>query len=107
MVAAIEEFLPGIELPFLPRGGLHLWVRLPNQIDEGQLVHRAQQSGVIITRGRNWFPADAPGPHLRLTYAATDPALIREGVRRLAAAIGSDERAPVAGQSSIAMPVAT
>jgi DNA-binding transcriptional MocR family regulator len=92
MVDAIEEFLPGIELPFLPRGGLHLWVRLPNQIDESQLVHRAQQSGVIVSRGRNWFPADAPGPHLRLTYAATDPDSIREGVRRLASAIGSDAR---------------
>jgi DNA-binding transcriptional MocR family regulator len=90
MVNAIEEFLPGVELPLLPRGGLHLWVRLPNQIDEARLVQRAQQAGVIVSRGRNWFPADAPGPHLRLTYAATDPDSIREGVRRLAAAIGSD-----------------
>jgi DNA-binding transcriptional MocR family regulator len=90
MVDAIDEFLPGIELPFLPRGGLHLWVRLPNQIDEGQLVQRAQHTGVIVSRGRNWFPADAPGPHLRLTYAATGPESIREGVRRLAAAIGSE-----------------
>lgn len=87
MVDAIDEFLPGVELPFLPRGGLHLWVRLPNQIDEPQLVQRAQQAGVIVSRGRNWFPADAPGPHLRLTYAAADPQSIREGVRRLAGAI--------------------
>lgn len=92
MVDAIEEFLPAIELPFLPRGGLHLWVKLPNQIDEAQLVQRAHRSGVIVSRGRNWFPADAPGPHLRLTYAATDPDSIREGVRRLATAIDSDER---------------
>ena len=87
MVDAIDEFLPGVELPFLPRGGLHLWIRLPNQIDEPQLVQRAQQAGVIVSRGRNWFPAEAPGPHLRLTYAAADPDSIREGVRRLAAAI--------------------
>lgn len=91
MVEAIEEFLPAIDLPFLPRGGLHLWVKLPNQVDEAQLVQRARQSGVIVSRGRNWFPADAPGPHLRLTYAATDPVSIREGVRRLAAAIGPEE----------------
>jgi DNA-binding transcriptional MocR family regulator len=92
MIDAIEEFMPGITLPFLPRGGLHLWARLPTQIDEAQLVQRAQQRGVIVSRGRNWFPADAPGPHLRLTYAAADPTLIREGIRRLAAAIDSDER---------------
>jgi DNA-binding transcriptional MocR family regulator len=90
MVDAIEELMPGITLPFLPRGGLHLWVRLPNQIDEAQLVQRAQQEGVIVSRGRNWFPADAPGPHVRLTYAATDPDSIRQGIRRLAAAIDSD-----------------
>ena len=92
MVDAIDEFLPGIELPCLPRGGLHLWVRLPNQIDEAQLGQRAQQAGVIVSRGRNWFPADAPGPHLRLTYAATDSDSLREGVRRLATAMDSDER---------------
>ena len=94
MVDAIQEFLPGIELPILPRGGLHLWVRLPNQIDEAQLVQRAQQAGVLLSRGRNWFPADAPGPHLRLTYAATHPEAIREGIRRLATAIGSDRAEP-------------
>ena len=90
MVGAVEEFLPGIELPTPPRGGLQLWLRLPNQIDEAQLVQRAQHAGVIVSRGRNWFPADAPAPHLRLTYAAADPDSIREGIRRLAAAIGSD-----------------
>jgi DNA-binding transcriptional MocR family regulator len=91
MVDAIEELMPGVTLPFVPRGGLHLWVRLPNQIDEAQLVQRAQQRGVIVSRGRSWFPADAPGPHLRLTYAAADPSSIRQGIRRLAAAIDSDE----------------
>ncbi len=92
MIDAIEEYMPGVTLPCVPRGGLHLWVRLPNQIDEAQLVQRAQQGGVIVSRGRNWFPAEAPGPHLRLTYAAADPDSIREGVRRLAAAIDSDQR---------------
>ena len=92
MVDAIGEFLPGITVPLLPRGGLHIWVRVPNQIDEAQLVQRAQQAGVVVSRGRNWFPADAPGPHLRLTYAAADPYSIRAGIRRLAAVIGTDER---------------
>lgn len=90
MVAAIEELLPGIESPVRPRGGLHLWIRLPNGIDDAQLVRRAHQAGVIVSRGRNWFPADAPAPHLRLTYAASDPDTIREGIRRLATIIGSD-----------------
>lgn len=100
MVAAIEELLPGIELPVLPRGGLHLWVRLPNEIDDAQLVRRAHQAGVIVSRGRNWFPADAPGPHLRLTYAASDPDTIREGIRRLAAVIGPDRAQLQYGSSS-------
>jgi DNA-binding transcriptional MocR family regulator len=90
MVDAIEELLPDVEVPVLPRGGLHLWARLPNQVDEPRLVQRAHQTGVIVSRGRNWFPADAPGPHLRLTYAATHPDAIREGIRRLAVALGSD-----------------
>ena len=92
MVNAIDELLPSVDVPFLPRGGLHLWVRLPTQIDEAQLVLDAQHAGVIVSRGRNWFPADAPGPHLRLTYAASDPDSIREGVSRLAATMRSDAR---------------
>ena len=102
MVGAIQELLPGVELPVLPRGGLHLWVRLPNQIDEAQLVQRGQEVGVVLSRGRNWFPADAPGPHLRLSYAATHPDAIREGIRRLAAAIGSGRADRAATESGAA-----
>src|ERR1700761_3956621 len=92
MVATLEEFLPAVELPLVPRGGLHLWVRLPTQIDEAQLVHRAREAGVIVLRGRSWIPADAPGPHPRLTYAAADPDSAHEGIRRLAAAVSSGDR---------------
>jgi DNA-binding transcriptional MocR family regulator len=37
--------------------------------------------------GRPWFAADAPGPILRLTYAAAAPEALDEGVRRLARAL--------------------
>jgi DNA-binding transcriptional MocR family regulator len=43
--------------------------------------------GVVVFPGRPWFPAEAPGPFLRLTYAAAPPDALDEGVRRLARAL--------------------
>jgi DNA-binding transcriptional MocR family regulator len=52
------------------------------------LAARAEAEGVVVSAGRPWFPAEAPGPHLRLTFAAAPPADLAEGVRRLARAVG-------------------
>jgi DNA-binding transcriptional MocR family regulator len=47
----------------------------------------AAGEGVIVFPGRPWFPAEPPGPFLRLTYAAAPPEALDEGVRRLARAL--------------------
>ena len=47
----------------------------------------AAAEGVVVFPGRPWFPAEAPGPFLRLTYAAAPPDALDEGVRRLARAL--------------------
>jgi DNA-binding transcriptional MocR family regulator len=43
---------------------------------------------VIVSPGSRWFVAEAPRPHLRLTFAGAAPAELVEGVRRLASAYG-------------------
>jgi DNA-binding transcriptional MocR family regulator len=47
----------------------------------------AAAEGVVVFPGRPWFPAEPPGPFLRLTYAAAPPDAMDEGVRRLARAL--------------------
>ena len=71
----------------LPAGGLHLWVALPEGTDDVALASAAAAEGVVVFPGRPWFPAEAPGPFLRLTFAAAPPDALDEGVRRLAKAL--------------------
>jgi DNA-binding transcriptional MocR family regulator len=86
LVAALGEHLPDWRLAGVPAGGLHLWVRLPDGVDDVALTARAAAAGVVVSPGRPWFAAEPPAPHLRLTYAGAAPPDLAEGVRRLARA---------------------
>jgi DNA-binding transcriptional MocR family regulator len=86
LLAALSELLPQAEPVAIPRGGLHLWVALPEGTDDRALADRARRAGVIVSPGAAWYAAEAPRPHLRLTFAGAPPADLAEGVRRLAAA---------------------
>jgi DNA-binding transcriptional MocR family regulator len=85
LVAALGEHLPEWELQTVPAGGLHVWVRLPEGVDDGALTARAAAAGVLVSPGRPWFAAEPPAAHLRLTFAGAPAADLAEGVRRLAA----------------------
>lgn len=87
LAGAVDEHLgPGRHV--LPRGGVHLWVALDPHEDDAALVARAARAGVVVSSGRRYFPAEAPGPHLRLTYGGAPPARLAEGVRLLASVRG-------------------
>jgi DNA-binding transcriptional MocR family regulator len=85
LVAALAQDLPGWQLTGVPGGGLHVWARLPDGVDDVALAARAAAAGVLISPGRPWFAAEPPAPHVRLTFAGAPAADLAEGVRRLAA----------------------
>ncbi|MEV0165543.1 PLP-dependent aminotransferase family protein [Nonomuraea fuscirosea] len=88
LAAALAEHMPTTEPHLLPIGGMHLWVRLPADVDEGALVETARQNGVLVSPGRMYYPSEPPGPRIRVTHmAAAHLAELREGVRRLAEAL--------------------
>lgn len=87
LAAAVTRELPQLELGPLPRGGLHLWARLPDGLDDEDVARRAAAIGVVVSPGRRWFPGDAPAPHLRLTFAAEPAARLAEGAARLASVL--------------------
>jgi DNA-binding transcriptional MocR family regulator len=86
LVGALAEHLPEWSPTGLPRGGLHLWVRLPDGADDVALTARAAIAGVVVSPGAPWFAAEPPGPHVRLTFGGAGPDELVEGVRRLARA---------------------
>ena len=85
LAGALAEHVPAVSLPSRPPGGLHLWVRLPAHIDDVELSLAARRAGVVVAAGRAFYPAEAPAPHLRLTFSsASSETDIDTGVRRLA-----------------------
>lgn len=84
LTAALRTELPELDLPHIPSGGYHLWLRLPDGTDEQALVSAALRAGVAVAPGRPYFSAEPPAAHLRLSFAAVaGPAEITEGVSRL------------------------
>ncbi|KUM71207.1 PLP-dependent aminotransferase family protein [Streptomyces curacoi] len=87
MTGALATELPELALPHIPRGGYHLWLRLPDGTDESALTAAALRAGVALTPGRPYFSAEPPAGHVRLSFAAVAGlGEITEGVRRLRAA---------------------
>ena len=83
---AVNRHLPALDV-VLPDGGTHLWARLPRSLDDVEVAAAARRAGVIVMPGRPFFPAEAPGPHLRLTFSAVaTESDLDVAVRRLAAA---------------------
>ena len=81
----LRRRLPDLEPPALPRGGFHLWLRLPPGTDDVELATRARARDLVVGAGRPYFVAEPPGPHLRLSYAGATEEQLAAGVQRLAA----------------------
>jgi DNA-binding transcriptional MocR family regulator len=95
LLAALRRHRPDLVPAAVPRGGLHVWVRLPDGVDDVAVAAAAGAAGVVVSPGRPWYPAEPPAPHLRLTYAAAPPDRMDEAVRRLARALEGDSRPPI------------
>jgi DNA-binding transcriptional MocR family regulator len=90
VVEALAEYAPDMVVPRLPRGGMHLWVTLPEGADEAVVTDAARQHGVLVGAGRSFFATEPPSSHLRLSFGgAAHHDELREAVRRLASALKS------------------
>ncbi len=99
LVSALRLRLPELALPHVPSGGYHLWLRLPDGVDEPTVVSAALRAGVAVAPGRPYFGAEPPAAHLRLSFAAvTSTAELGEGVRRLRTACDAIGRASRAAE---------
>jgi len=65
-------------------GGYHLWLRLPEGSNAGELAAAAHRMGVAVSSGHGYFAAEPPAPHLRLSYAgAAGTSQLTQGISLL------------------------
>ncbi|HKN10832.1 MAG TPA: aminotransferase class I/II-fold pyridoxal phosphate-dependent enzyme, partial [Pseudomonadota bacterium] len=84
MDALAEQFGTAAEFDD-PKGGIFLWVKLPDVVDTQKLAQAALSSGVSINPGAEWSTDKSRGrSRLRLCFAHPSHAAIREGVGALA-----------------------
>ena len=87
LATAVRRHLGAKALRHVPSGGLHLWVALPAGASDDRTAREAAVRGVLVSAGRHWFPAEAPAPHLRLSFAGAKHEWVDEAVRTLAEVI--------------------
>jgi 2-aminoadipate transaminase len=77
---ACEEYLPAGAKYTRPRGGMSLWIELPESLDAAELLPRAEREGVTYLPGR-YFAVSRPQPNgLRISFAGMTPEEIRSGL---------------------------
>jgi 2-aminoadipate transaminase len=84
MEALAEQFGTAAEFE-APKGGIFLWVKLPDHVDGTKLAQAALASGVAINPGPEWSTDKAYGKsRLRLCFAYPSEESIRQGIAALA-----------------------
>ncbi|MFT3662456.1 MAG: PLP-dependent aminotransferase family protein [Gordonia sp. (in: high G+C Gram-positive bacteria)] len=88
LLAGVREHVRQAQVTAVPKGGLNLWLRLPDTVDLARLVADCEARGVLIGAGDEWFPAEAPGRFTRLNYSGPNPGAYPEAMRVLGDCLG-------------------
>ncbi len=87
----LTELLAGRRVPDLawttPKGGIHLWIVLPQGLDGESLLKGAWLKGLLFQPGGPFYAKDPQSNTLRITHAFADEKQLKLGVSRLAESI--------------------
>ncbi|RKE22314.1 PLP-dependent aminotransferase family protein [Streptomyces sp. TLI_171] len=87
VATALAHRAPALLPARLPRGGFHLWLTLPAQLDPAAFTAAALRQGVAVSPGPGYFTAE-PAPRTRISLAAAENhAQLADAAHRLAAAL--------------------
>jgi 2-aminoadipate transaminase len=86
MVEALErEFGTAVEKMWRPKGGIFLWIKLPDRVDVTKLVAPAAKAGLVFNPGPEWSCSPSKTKsHMRLCFALPSKEDIRGGIAALA-----------------------
>ena len=80
VLSACEEFLPAGAKFTRPRGGMSLWIRLPEPLVAAELLPRAEREGVTYLPGKYFAVTRPEHNSLRISFAGMTPDQIRSGI---------------------------
>jgi len=84
MIEAMEHYFPP-EVKFTrPKGGMFLWVELPEKVNTTELLPKAVEKNVAYIPGSAFYPDGGGHNTMRLNYSKPTEAEIEEGIKRLA-----------------------
>jgi 2-aminoadipate transaminase len=89
MLQALHEYFPPEVTWTHPKGGLFLWVTMPEGTDSQSLFRAALAEDVAFVPGDSFYADNGHegGRHMRLNFSHSQPEQIREGIRRLSVAV--------------------
>lgn len=91
MLDALAQHFPSEVIWTRPKGGLFLWVTLPNGMDANDLLREALKQNVAFVPGDSFFAPNGQDQearrHFRMNFSYARPEEIREGIRRLSVAV--------------------
>ena len=95
MLHALQEYFPHEVIWTRPKGGLFLWVTMPQGTDSDALLRSALAENVAFVPGDCFYANNGHvgGRHMRLNFSHSQPEQIHEGIRRLSVAIKMQLRA--------------
>lgn len=82
-LAACERHLPAGTEFTRPAGGMNVWVRLPERVDDADMLSRAQRAGVQYQPGRTFGVSNEHADALRLSFVGLTPGRIERGIETL------------------------
>jgi len=89
-LAGCAKYLPAGTRWTRPEGGMNVWVRLPEPLDAGELLARAQREGVAYMPGRYFAVSRLEPGALRLSFAGLTPEQIRAGLAILGRTVAAE-----------------
>ena len=85
MVEAVEREFGAAAECWMPKGGIFLWIKLPDEVDVRKLIKPAADAGIVFNPGPEWaVSAHNSKSHFRLCFAMPDKQTIRDGVAAFA-----------------------
>jgi 2-aminoadipate transaminase len=83
MLDALEEHMPPGVRWTKPKGGLFLWVEMPEQLKSAHVLEKAVERKVAFVPGMPFYPNGGGENTMRLNFSNATPEKINEGIARL------------------------